>query len=235
MENKLSDFKMLEEAPYEIPECRANIELIMKGLKQAEKVYGPVFTANFIKYALLFVARKYGEEPPEDIKTLDQFKEYIILVSDKYPLACYHVILYAQIKVENELEGSSGVVGTRMFHTGLAKSILDVSVIKERNVDLEAVILKLRQISIATKIGPQKIGYKINEDGSVLILNPNCYFLEGCRELFYENLLKRADGSIRCSISGSVMQYLKLATGYDWDYVVLEFDAPYCIAKCFMI
>nr|MDO8082385.1 hypothetical protein [Candidatus Freyarchaeota archaeon] len=235
MESKLSDFKMLEEAPYEMPEPRAYTELIVGSLKREEFLFGPVFTARFIKYALQFVAKKYGEEPSEDIRTLDQLKEYLISVSDKYPSACCHAIQYAQVKTESKLEGSSGVAGTRLLSTGVAKSMTDRLVIKERNVDLDAVFIKLRQISIAMKISPQKIGYKKNEDGSVLILHPTCYFLEACQEAFNEGWLKRPDGRIRCSMNGTINQYLKLATGYDWDYVVLEFDKPYCITKCFMV
>jgi hypothetical protein len=44
---KLLSFKMFEKAPYELPEVRSFIELAMRGVKEIEKVYGPVFITKW--------------------------------------------------------------------------------------------------------------------------------------------------------------------------------------------
>ncbi|MEM2985134.1 MAG: hypothetical protein QXL24_07925, partial [Candidatus Jordarchaeaceae archaeon] len=70
---------------YDIPEVRTFTELAMEGVREVEKMYGPVFTVKYIRYALWFIAQKIGEEPPQDVETIDQLKEYLISKADKYP------------------------------------------------------------------------------------------------------------------------------------------------------
>ncbi|WXG41825.1 MAG: hypothetical protein WED07_13845 [Candidatus Freyarchaeum deiterrae] len=231
---KPSDFKMLEEAPYEYPAPAAYFELVMNGIKQEEKTLGPAFTSRYIKYALQFLAQKYGEEP-SDIKTLDQLKNYLIAAYDNCP-ACYPpVIIYAQVRTETELEGRAGVAGTRFEMMGIAKDISGRSASKDKEVDLDALVLKLRQVTLGMKVAPQKWGYTLDEDGKIVILHPTCYLLEGCRAAFNDGFLKRPNGGLRCGITATAIQYFTLVTGNQWDYELLEFDKPYCISKAFMV
>jgi hypothetical protein len=84
------------------------------------------------------------------------------------------------------------------------------------------------------KLSPKEFGYKKNEDGSLDIILPNCYYKEVCQQAFKENLLKRLNGKMHCSIGSTMCQYLKMVTSYEWDYDCLEFDKPHCITRCYM-
>nr|MDO8082944.1 hypothetical protein [Candidatus Freyarchaeota archaeon] len=229
---KISSFKMFEKAPYELPDPKALMEAQMLGFRELEKLFGPVFLTRFIKHALQFIAQKIGETPPEDIKTLDQLAEYLLSKTNKYPLPnC--AFYYAQIKTENELQGRTGAayrVGEMGFHRRYVKSPNG----EERTVDLDDIMSKLCQFAIGMKLRPKELGYKTNEDGSLDLILPNCFYKEVCRQAFDENLLKRLDGRMQCAMGSTLCQYFKLVTGYEWDYDCLEFDKPHCITRCFM-
>lgn len=102
MSDFISDFKMFEKAPYEQPDTRAITELVMSGVKEEEKVYGPVFTIKVIGYALRLVSKYSGEAPPEDINTLDQLTEYLLSKKDKFPP--HWAVLWAQFVTEKSLK-----------------------------------------------------------------------------------------------------------------------------------
>jgi hypothetical protein len=232
-EIKLSEFKMCEPAPYEQPDPRTLIPLIIQTEKAVEKTYGPVFTIRFIKYTLQCVAQKTGNEPPYDIKTLDELGTYLITLSDKYP-TCYSLMTYAGAKTENDLQGQVGA-GTRFVMIDVSRNIAKGSnLTRERNVDLDDLVSKFRQAIVAPKLSPREMGYRKNEDGSVDILWPDCNFKEGCKLAFDAGLSKRPDGRQSCASGAFLIQFFKLATGYEWDYDVLESYKPYCIHRCYM-
>ncbi len=99
----LSEFKMFEKAPYEEPDPRVLTEFHISIAKEVEKEYGAIFTNRFIEFALQFLTQKTGEEPPQNIKTLDHLKEYLISKVDLYPRP-YCAVVYAQFKVEHEAQ-----------------------------------------------------------------------------------------------------------------------------------
>jgi len=232
-ELKISDFKMFEKTLYEIPPPRPITEIIINGLKEIEKTYGPVFTTRFIKHALEFEAQRIGEKPPQDIKTLNDLLEYLVSKSDKYPTP-YCTTVYAQYKTENEFQGKAGA-GTRIGHLGAARSMSETLSVKDRKVDVDGSLLKLSQILISMNFSPREWGYKKNGDGSVDLLWPKCHYVDGCRSAFDEGLLKRPDGRLQCIAAFAVSQYLKLTSGYEWDYEVLENYKPHCIARSYML
>ena len=227
-----SGFKMFEKAPYELPDPRALTPLIMKALGEVEKTYGPVFTTRIINYTLHLVAEKYEEKPAENINTLEQLKEYLITLSEKHP-TCYSLLTYAQAKTENDLQGQIGA-GTQVEMLDVSRRIAEGQTREERDINLDEVISKFRQNVVAGRLSPSEMGYRVNRDGSVDIVWPNCNFIEGCKPAFDEGLLKRPDGRQRCSSGAFMCQYLKLATGYDWDYDVLESYKPHCITRCYI-
>ena len=59
-EPEMSDFKMLDKAPYPqgVPDSKAVVDITMAGLKGIENLYGRVFTIRFIKHALQIITRK---------------------------------------------------------------------------------------------------------------------------------------------------------------------------------
>ena len=228
-EVRLSDFKMFEKAPYELPDAKPFIELAIRGTKEIEKVYGPSFITIFIKHALWFIAQKIGEKTPDDIKDLDQLTEYLISVSDKYPRP-FCACTYAQIKTENIFEGRIGA-GTKVESMRISRNIAKEGKIKIKNFDVEGTVTKIRQTGVAMKIVPREMGYKKNDDGGVDILWPKCYLMDACELAFTEGLLKRPKGGLRCGLGESLSQLFKILTNNEWDYTLLEFNKPYCIHR----
>jgi len=232
-ELRTSSFKMFENAPYELPDPGTLIGAFTVGLKEQEKILGPVFSTRLIMYTLKFVTQRIKEKPPEDIKNLDQLVGYLVSISDKYPTP-YCAIMYAQYKTENDLQGRAGAV-TRVGEMGFHRTFGKDSSGKERNIDLDNVISNLHQTAIAIKLSPKEFGYRKNEDGSVDFLLPNCYFKDGCQQAFNEGLLKRSGGKIYCNLGSSLSQYLKMVTSCEWDFECLEYDKPHCITRFSMV
>lgn len=232
-ELRISDFKMFEKIPSTEPELRSYTALIVQGLGAEENIYGPVFATRLIKHASQYIAEKFGEKPPEDIKTLGQLGEYLIKLSEKHHTA-YQTFLYAQFKTENELQGQTGA-GTRIGSVGFYKGTEKKTNIEKRTVDLDNLLSTYRQTMIAMKVATQELGYKKNGDGSVDIMWPTCYFADICHFTFEEGLLKRPDGRMQCGHSAAMVQFFKLATSYDWDYDLLETYKPHCIARAYMV
>jgi hypothetical protein len=231
----VADFKMFEKAPYEQPDSRGFTEVIIDGIKEEEKVLGKVFTATLIKYALRAAAKLSLEEPSKDIKTLDELAEYLVSKSDKYPP--YYIVIWAQFVTENKLEGHLGA-GERVMDMGISKKVLESdNDLRSELVkgDLGSVILKFYQNGVKLKIAPLEMGYKKNEDGTVDVLHRNCFLLDGCQLSLNSGLSKRPDGRQVCGFAAAECQYLRKATGHDWDYTLLLFDKPYCIARCFTL
>jgi hypothetical protein len=232
-ELKISGFKMFEKAPYERPDVKTFVDLLINDIKGEDKVYGPVFTGRAIKYALWFINKKTGEATPKDIKTLEQLAEYLVSISSVYP-SPYCALSYAQIKAENDLQGQVGA-GIQVAMLNASRSIArGSSLIKERNIDVDDVLVKMRNAGVAMKACPSEMGYRKNEDGNVDLIFPNCYFLDSCRTAFHENILKRPDGRMACPVSSFSCQFFKLLAGYEWDYNLLEFDKPYCISQFYI-
>ena len=100
---------------------------------------------------------------------------------------------------------------------------------------LERVIEKCYKTGVEVKVYPLQAGYKMNEDGSIDVLHWNCFLFDGCQMSTHSGLTKRPDGRQVCGFASFECNYLREATGNDWDYTLSVFDKPYCIAKCFMI
>jgi hypothetical protein len=229
---KLSGFKMFENDLYDLPDPKALMDAQMLGFREQEKVYGPVFIKLLIKYALEFIAQRIKEEPPKYITTLEQLAEYLLSKTDKYALpncAGY----YGQIKAENELQGRTGAlyrVGDMGFHRTYVKSLNG----EKKNINLEDIISKFYKFAIELKLCPKESGYRTNEDWSLDFIFPNCYYKDVCRQAFEENIMLRLDGRLQCAMGSTLCQYLKLVTGYEWDYNCIEFDKPHCIIKWYI-
>ncbi|MEM3587077.1 MAG: hypothetical protein QXO71_07155 [Candidatus Jordarchaeaceae archaeon] len=231
---KVNGFTMFEKAPYEKPDPKALMELHMVGPKEREKVYGAAFTTTFIKYALRAAVTQTGEKQPEDIKTLDQLKEYLLSKMEKLTTPPYYILIWAQYVTDKKLEGSLAA-GTQIMYKGITKKIVESKgdMIQTDNVDICKSLLTLRQLAVDMKVAPLEFGYRDNGDGTIDLLHSGCHFLEGCKMSREYDLLKRPDGRHSCGVINIICQYLKMVTGKEWDYEVIKFDEQSCIAKCF--
>jgi hypothetical protein len=229
------DFKMLDKAPYNQADPRACTELIFEGAKDVEKLYGPAFTAQVIKYALKAASTKTGESPPQDIKTLSQLTDYLVSKSDKLQAPPYFLAHWALNVTEKKLEGSLGV-GYGMAFKGEFKKVLSTDGNEKlSSMDMDAVMAKLRKLTVNMKIAPTEFGYKKNRDGSLDIFQGGCPYLEGCRIAQSDATLRRPDGRVACGSSEFVTHFLKESTGYDWDHDIVEFGKPYCVTRLFVV
>ncbi|WXG42016.1 MAG: hypothetical protein WED07_14855 [Candidatus Freyarchaeum deiterrae] len=232
-EVKISDFKMLEKPPYKQPPAKNTIELTIKGAIEEEKMYGPVLSDKYIKHALRYAAQKYGETPKEAIKTLDQLREYLISISDKHPDAI-NAAVYAGLKAESDIQGKSGA-GIRVGLIGFSRSLGKKPSAKERNVDIDQLLTTYQQTLIQLGAAHYEEGYRKNEDESVDVIDPNCYIKDGCRLAHDEGALGRITGGLQCVSSFGMCQILKLLSSYEWDYELLEFNKPHCLARIYML
>jgi hypothetical protein len=231
-ELKISDFKMLEKSPQEIPDPKVLIEILMMAPKEGIKFYGPVYTPRFIEHALKFISKKIGEKPPEDIKDLEQLTEYLVSISDKYPVPA-NAIVYGGMEAGNFFEGRLAA-GVRVATTPVSSSILKSVGSEERKIDVEAILSQFRQSLIAMKIAHQEFGYKCNEDGSIDVLC-KCYVWDACQLAIEEGLLTRPGGRLLCSVGQAICMFSKPITGYDLDYELLKFDKSHCITKIYVL
>jgi hypothetical protein len=223
---------MFEKTPYEFPDPKLLTPLVISGYKAVEKTFGPVYAPNFIKYALQFIKQKIGEEPPKDIKTLDQLTDYLVSVSGKYPFP-YCAADFAQFNVENLFEGKIGASSMEMGWS-FAKDVKKGS-LKDRNIDIDSLLLRYRQETVSTKMAHHEMGYKKNEDDSVDVIYPNCFLKEACKPAFEAGLAKKHGGKIQCGITQYTCQWLGMVTGYNWDFELLEYFEPYCVVRCYIL
>lgn len=232
-ETKISDFKMLEKPPYKQPNPKTSLEVAIKGAIEEEKTYGPVFTELYIKYALQFAAQKYGGTPNEAIKTLDQLEKFLISVSDKHPYAL-NAVIYAGSKAESDLQGKSGAA-VRIGMIGLSRKMMKEPSANERSVDIDQLLATFQKTLIQLELAHCEVGYRKNDDESFDIIWPNCHIKDACRLAHDEGSLGRIIGGMQCVSCAGMLQFLKLLSGRDWDYELLEFDKPHCVAKIFMV
>ncbi|MEM3525960.1 MAG: hypothetical protein QXV37_00975 [Candidatus Jordarchaeaceae archaeon] len=224
---------MLEKPLYTHPNPKKLIELAIKGAIEEEKTYGPVFRDLYIKYALQYAAKKFGETPKGEIKTLDQILEFLVSISDRHPDAL-NAVVYSGSKAESELQGRSGAAA-RIGLMGLSKNLVREPSGKERNVDVDQLLATYQKTLLQLEVANCEVGYRKNSDESVDVIWPNCHMKDGCRMAYDEGALKRAIGGLQCLACAGMLQILKLLSGFDWDYELLEFDKPYCLARVFMV
>jgi ethanolamine utilization protein EutP (predicted NTPase) len=68
---------MLEKANYEKVDTRKLVEVYMRAAKEKEEKFGPTYSATFIKNALGAVSTQTDMKASQEIKALDQLKEYL--------------------------------------------------------------------------------------------------------------------------------------------------------------
>ncbi|MBS7248699.1 MAG: hypothetical protein KIH04_10530 [Candidatus Freyarchaeota archaeon] len=227
---RMNGYKILN-APHGFPDTKNLIEANIVGVKSKASIYGPVYSKKVISYALNFISDKTGEGVSEKIETLEQLAEYLLSKTDKYPTS-YCSIVYADIKTEVELQGEVGAA-TRIGEMGWWRGFKGDPA--ERNVNVEKLLLDVYNASISLKLCPKEFGYKVNSDGTADLLLPSCYYKDACLRAFSENILRRVDGRMMCPVVSSLCQFFKFSSGYDWDYDLIEFNKPHCIAKAYML
>nr|MDO8082147.1 hypothetical protein [Candidatus Freyarchaeota archaeon] len=230
---ELSKFKMFEEPPYDESQVVNLKELCMNAARNSEKVYGPVFTAKYIKHSLRFVIQKIEEEPPENIKTLDQLKEYLFSIIDKYPTP-HCALIYAGFTTEKELQGQIEA-GLHVATMGFSSDAAQHPNCKERNVDINALLTQYYPILNDLKTVNCTSGYRKNEDESFDIVFINCNVKDACQMALDNGALNQTVGGLPCINLSTMCKIFKLLSGYNWDYKLLEFDDPLCLLRCYMI
>jgi hypothetical protein len=220
---------MFEKAPYELPDAKALIRAQTDGLKVQERVFGPVFTARIVASAVEFIGRRIGESATEEIKTLDQMAKYLLSKTGAYPTP-YCAVMYAQHKVEGDLQGKSGALG-RVGDMGWQRNFAKSQDVDRKVIDFDKIVSDLRKASVMMKLSPSEFGYRKNEYGGVDFIVPSCFYLDGCRQAREEGLLNRPDGRVQCDLGSSLCQFFKVATSYEYDYDLMELHKPQCVIR----
>jgi hypothetical protein len=177
-----------------------------------------------------------GEAQPEDIKTPDQLKEYLLSKSDKLSVPPHFLVLWAQFVTDKKFEGSLAV-GTQLMYKGFVRKAVELEGDPDmlRNADIDQIMVKLRQLAVRMQVAPLEFGYKKNADGSIDVFHGGCHVYEGCQMSVAQDLLKRPDGRMSCGVTVIVCHLLKMGTNHEWDYIISKFSKTHCLAKCFMI
>lgn len=234
-ESKLFDLKMLEKANYEKVDTIKLVELYMRAAKEKEEKLGAAYSATFIKYALGAVATQIGTKAPQEIKTLDQLKEYLISKMNELRTPPYLTVLWAHFVTDKKHGVAPGYLTQFMFKFYTQRLAERDFNIETQKLDVEQILTEFRKFGVDFKIAPIEFGYRKNPDGSIDIFHGRCHFFEGCENIWERNFLKKSDGRLICGIIQIVIQFLKAATGQEWDHAILEFDETRCMARCFPI
>ncbi|WXG41633.1 MAG: hypothetical protein WED07_12865 [Candidatus Freyarchaeum deiterrae] len=60
--------------------------------------------------------------------------------------------------------------------------------------------------------------------------------MDGCQKAYDEGLFKQSNKvKVKCAAAMTVSFYLKLLSGYEWDYDVKVFNEKNCLVKCYII
>jgi hypothetical protein len=220
---------MFEKAPYTLPDAKALIQAQLDGIKAQEKVFGPVFTVRIIASTVEFMNHKTVDPPVEEVKTLDQMAKYLLSKVSVYPTP-YCAVMYAQHKVESDLQGKSGAI-SRIGDMGWQRNFAKSQDVKGKTVDFDKIVPDLRKASVMMKLSPSEFGYRKNECGGVDFIIPECFYLDGCQQAFKEGLLSRPDGRTQCDLGSSLCQFFKMATSCEYDYDLMEAYKPRCMIR----
>lgn len=181
---------MLRKAPYTVPDPRAFTTLISWGVREVDKIYGPVATKKIIKYALEFLEQRISERPSGSIETLDQLVEYLVSKVDKYPRP-YCAISYGHSMMEHEFQGQSGAA-VSLVMIGISREVLKNEKERtDRTVDFDKLLAEYREGYIGTNVAIHEMGYRKNSDGSAEVLWLNCQLIDRCRQAYDEGALKK--------------------------------------------
>ncbi|WXG46947.1 MAG: hypothetical protein WED05_09870 [Candidatus Atabeyarchaeum deiterrae] len=230
LSDESSGFRMFEKAPYKLPDAKALVQAQTDGIKAQEKVFGTVFTTRVVSSAVEFIAHRIGERPTEEVKTSDQMAKYLLSKMDKYPTP-YCAVMYAQHKVESDLQGKGAL--SRVGDMGWQRNFAKTQDTGRKVIDFDRIVSDLRKASVMMKLSPSEFGYRKNEYEGVDFIIPSCFYLDGCKQAFEEGLLRRPNGRTQCDLGSSLCQFFKVATGFEYDYDLLESYKPRCIIRYF--
>ncbi|MEX2751550.1 MAG: hypothetical protein Q6366_006650 [Candidatus Freyarchaeota archaeon] len=197
-----------------------------------EKMYGPVFNKLASKYIVEFESRKLGENPPGDIQSVDQARDYVVENLNRYPHG-YCALLYGLIKAEAALQGGTGT-STRLATSKTAESIRLSSEGKIESASSIADAVKRAHEGIRTgKILPD-FDYELVGEDQVQCTIYNCHLRDAC-ETCIEEKLGRVGGRPWCALLRYVVADMGLTSGLQFDYELREFGDSVCKGKIYRV
>ncbi len=210
---------MSEHSPKEI-DAHQLIAVLHYFVGNQEKMYGAVFNKLASKYIAEFESRKLGENPPGDINSVDQAKDYVVKNLNRYPQG-YCALLYGLIKAESTLQGGTGT-STRLATSKTAESIRLASEGKLESVSSVADAVKKAHEGIRTgKILPD-FDYELVGEDQVQCTIYNCHLKDACKACIEEKL-GRVGGRPWCALLRYVVADMDLTSGLQFDYELEEF------------
>nr|MDO8079156.1 hypothetical protein [Candidatus Freyarchaeota archaeon] len=215
------------EVEYKQVDIKSLLDFCIVFIQNEEKMYGPVYTRLVKKYAVEFVAKRLGEEPPEGSDEWDwpQVKEYLEKNLVRYPYI-FNAIVYAGAKTEITLQGKTGT-----------SRIAAAKVAKQLNVGQHSEALNLAQAwkqtvdaFVTFKVMPPDTSYSIEDENTIKIIVDNCPFKDSCDAFIAENITRFGGGYI-CGIGQSLSYNIRDQIIADCDFAVQEFSNPKCTVR----
>lgn len=222
---------MSERSPKEIDASQL-IAVLHYFMSNQEKMYGAVFNKLASKYIVEFESQKLGENPPGDINSVDQAKDYVVKNLSRYPHG-YCALLYGLIKAEAALQGGTGT-STRIATSKTAENIRLSSEGKIESAANIAEAVKKAHEGIRTgKILPE-FDYELVGEDQVQCTIYNCHLRDAC-EACIEEKLGRVGGRPWCALLRYVVADIGLTSGLQFDYELGEFRGSICRGKIYRV
>lgn len=216
-----------------VPDINTSLMVSKTTTEAVARMFGPVFTKNTIKYTLEFEAEKLGENPPENIETLEGAVEYIQKNIDRYPDGVCSIV-YGMAKSERMLEGYSASGSKRMAFNAVKKVMEESGMLSSLQGSTDQIfdaIVKFHELNSLLKVIPPN-RFVREENGAKMIVK-NCTCKDACRKLAQEDF-SRIVGGKECIILINHCAAAEIITGKRCDYTLEKFDQPTCEGKIYL-
>ncbi|WXG39808.1 MAG: hypothetical protein WED07_03115 [Candidatus Freyarchaeum deiterrae] len=185
------------------------------------------------EYALKFEAEKLNEKPPENIQGLEAVTDYISANLNRYPRG-YCALLYGIAKADIKFWGSTGA-GARKAAYSAMKSVIEStgllnSIIGKTKDPFEAIYTNEEINKELKTTSPAR--YIRGENNQVIVVVPNCIFMDACKAFAKEGISRLIGGS-ECVFLVVTDVGAEIVTEKHLDYRLDKFEEDECRGRIF--
>jgi len=204
-------------------------------VKVIDSLFGPAFTRMISRYALEFESQKTGEEPPENILSVDEVINYLKERRERYP-KFYNSLIYGIAKTEKMFEGSTASGAKNLASNAIKKMIEEVGLLNEvkgKIPNIYEALMRFIEITKSLKAAsPQRI---VKESEKVILLEmEGCPWKDACEAMEREGIT-RLTGDPECVVLIANSAGVSLVSGKPVDYKLEIFNEPNCKGRIFEI
>ncbi|WXG42051.1 MAG: hypothetical protein WED07_15030 [Candidatus Freyarchaeum deiterrae] len=222
-------------------ESLAYIYLTKGSILETAKIYGPIYTRMVSEHALEFESRMLKEEPPENVRGLEEVTNYIVANLNRYPRG-HCSLVYGIGKAESKLQGYAGSSGSRRAAYGGIRNMLEAAGLLNSLIGATEDVLeankaydaKLKDAVAAKALSTIKAGQvqrvryiRVEGKNEVNAVVSNCVYKETCLA-FVDEGISRMVGGLQCIILMLGNAVTEIITRKHFDYALDQFDEPDC-------